>query len=465
MQNRIRLVVLLLFPALGLIGCSSEKQTRKPNFILIFADDLGYGDLGCFGHPTLKTTNLDRMAAEGARLTSFYAQPSCTPSRAALLTGRQPMRSGMYRVIFPEEDASLPASEITLAEALKNQGYRTAAIGKWHLGHKKAEDRPNAHGFDEYFGLLYSNDMIPPWVPTEVPLELRRNTEPIETPVNQATLSERYTNEAIQWIREWKDAPFFIYLAHTMPHQPLYVSEKFQGKSLRGLYGDVVETIDWGVGQILEAVRQEGIDENTVVMFTSDNGPWLVLNQYGGSAGLLRGGKGSTYEGGIRVPFVIRWPGRIPPGQTLPGIASTMDVFATCVSWAGGELPTDRIVDGKNLMPMLTGIEKSPHEDFYYYSGHNLHAVREGAWKLRIAPGPAGEISVELFDLETDPSEKYNLADVFPERVKQLKAKMEKERSELVPGPAYEASLRGIELLRERYLPRGGIKIKPPEIK
>ena len=247
-----------------LIGCQTTREPRPPNIIIVFADDLGYGDLSCYGHPTLITPHLDRMAREGVRLTSFYAQPSCTPSRAALLTGRQPMRSGMYRVIFPEEDVSLPASELTLAKALKGQGYRTAAIGKWHLGHKDVEDYPISHGFDEYYGLLYSNDMTPPWVPTEAPLKLYRNAEPIEHPVDQPTLSERYTQEAVKWIREWKDSPFFIYLAHAMPHQPISASERFLKTSPRGLYGDVVTTIDWGVGRILEALQEEGIDENTL---------------------------------------------------------------------------------------------------------------------------------------------------------------------------------------------------------
>ena len=434
---------ILFWVALGvfyfpLIGCRAADEPRPPNIIIVFADDLGYGDLSCFGHPTLITPHLDRMAGEGVRLTSFYAQPSCTPSRAALLTGRQPMRSGMYRVIFPEEDVSLPASELTLAEALKGQGYRTAAIGKWHLWHKQVEDYPISHGFDEYYGLLYSNDMIPPWVPTEVPLRLYRNASPVEHPVDQSTLSERYTEEAVKWIRGWKDSPFFIYLAHTMPHQPLSASEKFLRTSPRGLYGDVVTTIDRGVGRILETLQEEGIDEDTLVIFTSDNGPWLTLKQYGGSAGLLREGKGWTYEGGIRVPFIARWPGRLPAQLVKGGIASTMDIYSTCLRLTGAEIPSDRIVDGKDILPMLTGEGQSPHETFFYYSGTRLEAVREGKWKLRIGRSSAGDgsISTELFDLEVDPSEKFDLADAFPERVESLNAFLENEKSEMVPEPA-----------------------------
>ena len=450
--------------ALPLIGCQTEDTPRPPNIIIVFADDLGYGDLSSFGHPTLITPNLDRMAREGVRLTSFYAQPSCTPSRAALLTGRLPMRSGMYRVIFPEEDVSLPASELTLAEALQGQGYRTAAIGKWHLGHNSVEDYPTSHGFDEYYGLLYSNDMIPPWVPTEVPLRLYRNAEPIEHPVDQTTLSERYTEEAVKWIREWKDSPFFIYLAHTMPHQPISASERFLKTSPRGLYGDVVNTIDSGVGRILETLQEEGIDEDTLVMFTSDNGPWLTLNQYGGTAGLLREGKGWTYEGGIRVPFIARWPRGLPAGLVKGGIASTMDIYSTCLRLAGAQIPSDRIVDGEDILPLLRGQEPSPHRAFFYYAGDRLEAVREGKWKLRIGRSSArdGSIAEELFDLEVDPSEKFNLAAAFPERLEALKGLLEKEKSEMVPGPAYADNLRNLQMLRELYRPRGGIKIKPP---
>jgi arylsulfatase A len=441
----------------------AQRAERPPSFIIILADDLGYGDLGCFGHPTLRTPNLDRMAVEGVRLTSFYAQPSCTPSRAALLTGRLPMRSGMSRVIFPEEDVALPASEITLAEALRDRGYRTAAIGKWHLGHKEPKDRPLGHGFGEYFGLLYSNDMTPPWVPTDIPLRLFRNNEPVEHPVDQDTLTERYTDEAVKWIRTWKDVPFFIYLAHNMPHQPVHASKRFRGTSRRGLYGDAVATIDSGVGKILDALKQERIDGNTFLMFTSDNGPWLVMNQDGGTAGLLRDGKGTTYEGGIRVPFVARWPGQIPAGRVSAGIASTMDLYTTCLTLAGAKIPSDRIVDGKNIMPMLKGEAESPHNTFSYYSYDQLEAIREGPWKLRVTRQPSKEAMLELFDLDTDPSEKFNLAEAYPERVKRMRAALAREQSEMVPGPAYEPGRKSLELLGELYRKKGGIKVGPPK--
>ena len=262
-----------------------------------------------------------------------------------------------------------------------------------------------------------------------------------------------------------KDSPFFIYLAHTMPHQPISTSERFLKTSARGLYGDVLRTIDAGVGRILETLQEAGIDENTLVIFTSDNGPWLTLNQYGGSAGLLREGKGWTYEGGIRVPFIARWPRRVPAGLVNSGIASTMDIYTTCLRLSGAEIPSDRIVDGEDILPLLTGEEPSPHKAFFYYSGHLLEAVRDGKWKLRIGRSSAsdGSIAEELFDLEVDPSEKFNLAAAFPRRVEALKSLLEKEKSEMIPGPAYADNLRNLQMLRELYRTRGGIKIKPPE--
>ncbi|MFB3902159.1 MAG: sulfatase [Acidobacteriota bacterium] len=435
---------------------------EKPNFIVILADDLGYGDLGCFGHPTIRTPHLDRLATEGVKLTSFYAQPVCTPSRAALLTGRQPARSGLIGVIFPEFECGLPSSEITLAEALKKEGYRTAAIGKWHLGHHTPDLLPTGQGFDEFFGLPYSNDMTPPWVPTDVPLQLLRNTKPVEQAVALETLTERYTQETIGLIRRWKREPFFIYLAHTMPHQPLAVSDRFRGHSQRGLYGDVVESIDWGVGEILAALKEEKLDRQTLVIFTSDNGPWLHMNQDGGSAGLLREGKGTTYEGGVRVPFVSRWPGQLPPGHVSAGISSTMDIYTTLISLAGGQIPTDRVVDGKNIFPLLQGKGGSPHNTFFYYMGRAVQAVREGKWKLRVTKAQ-GKETAELFDLDVDPSERFDLSASFPEEVVRLKSLIEKEQKDLVPGPATEAFIQDNRKMQRLYQPRGGVKVNPPE--
>jgi arylsulfatase A len=435
---------------------------NRPNFIVIFTDDLGYGDLGCFGSPTIQTPNLDRMAAEGLKLTSFYAQPSCTPARAALLTGRLPMRSGMFRVIFPEEDVGLPQQEITIAEALKELGYKTAAIGKWHLGHARPEYYPTAHGFDEYFGLLYSNDMIPPWVPTEVPLKLVRNQDLLKGPVDQTVLTMDYTDQAIRHIRQWKGDPFFIYLAHTMPHKPLHASKQFLNTSRRGLYGDVIQELDWNVGRLLDALKNEGLDQDTLVILTSDNGPWLSLKQHGGSAGPLRGSKGSTYEGGIRVPFIARWPGRIPAGAASSDIASVMDFLPTFVSLAGGKLPANLQLDGENITSLLLH-QESMHSQrrMFYYRGSDLEAVRQGDWKLRLdAREPTAEW--ELYNLELDVSEAFNLAETFPEKAAEMKKLLDREREEMVPGLAYQAVSQGRDLLQGIYRPRGGVKLVVP---
>jgi arylsulfatase A-like enzyme len=393
------------------------------------------------------------MAREGIRLTSFYAAPSCSPSRAALLTGRYPPRSGIHRVLGPDERGGIPASEITLAEALKSQGYRTAAIGKWHLGSSDEKFFPTKNGFDEYFGLLYSNDMTPPWVETDRPLKLYRNAQPVEHPVKQATLTERYTDEAVRFIKSSKGSPFFLYLAYTMPHVPLHASEKFLGSSRAGLFGDVVETIDWSAGRILDVLKEEGLDDTTLVVFTSDNGPWLdmpprmfrggeVKPQHAGSPGPLRGWKGSTYEGGVRVPCIFRWPGRIPPGRVSADIACTMDIFATLVKLSGAEVPADRVVDGLDILPLLSGTGPSPREEFCYYLGKSLEAVRRGKWKLRISNHlrqniPEGQpLRPELYDLDVDPSERYDQSAGHPEIVTELKGLMERLSREMVFGTA-----------------------------
>ncbi|MDA2937592.1 sulfatase [Acidobacteria bacterium AH-259-A15] len=447
--------IIFSFMALAVISAMLDlsPEADPPNLVLLFADDLGYGDLGCFGHPTIRTAHLDKMAQEGIKLTSFYAAPSCTPSRAALLTGRYPLRSGLPRVLGPGAARGIPASEITLAEALKSQNYRTIAIGKWHLGHQEEKFFPTSNGFDKYFGLLYSNDMQPPWVQTDVPLKLWRDTQPVEYPIKQATLTKRYTEEAVKFITESKDGPFFLYLAYTMVHVPLHASESFSGRSRRGLYGDVVEEIDWSVGCILEVLKQEGLDENTLVVFTSDNGPWLhmpdrmfrqdLVKQWdAGSAGLLRGWKGSTYEGGVRVPFIARWPSRIPPAQVSAEMASTMDLYTTFLILAGAEIPRDRPVDGKNIMPLLEGGTKPPRDSFYYYRGETLEGIRKGKWKLRLSNHLREDIpqdqphSPELYDLDLDPSEMYNLADQYPEIVTRLRAQMDEFEKEM------EASLK-----------------------
>jgi len=430
-----------------LVACTTAWAAPKsPNFVLLFADDLGYGDLSCYGHPTIYTPHLDRMATQGIKLTSFYAATCCSPSRASLLTGRYAPRTGVYRVLFPKDTIGLPASEVTLAEALKERGYRTACIGKWHLGHREGF-LPNDHGFDEYFGLLYSNDMMKPWVNTDEPLKLYRNKEAIEYPVKQETLTDRYTDEAIKFIRKSKDSPFFLYLPYTMPHLPLAVSEKFKGRSYNGLYGDVIETIDWSVGQILQVLQEEGLDDNTLVVFTSDNGPWTnppkrmlqngVERWHAGLPGPLKAAKGSTYEGGMRVPCIVRWPGRVPEGQVSAEIASTMDLYTTFIKLAGGEVPSDRPVDGIDIFPLLAGKELSPRDHLFYFNYEKaIEAIRVGPWKLRqkrVSEEEAetgGIPPAELFNLEVDPGEKYNVAQDYPKVVAALQQKWKDFSSE-----------------------------------
>lgn len=448
----ILLVAAAALSVLGLSGAEPRGSSEGlPNFIIIFADDLGYGDLGCQGHPTIRTPRLDRMAREGIRLTSFYAAPSCSPSRAALLTGRYPPRTGVYRVLGPDDPGGIPASEVLLPEALRARGYRTAAIGKWHLGSKRREHLPTENGFDEYFGLLYSNDMIPPWVETQRPLRLYRGADPIEGAVDVSTLTARYTEEALRFIRENRGRPFFLYLAHTMVHVPLGVSPEHRGKSRAGIYGDAVEEIDSSAGRILDALAAEGLDGRTLVVFTSDNGPWLgmpprmiaggVRREHAGSAGLLRGAKGSTFEGGVRVPCIVRWPGRIPPGLVSADMASTMDLYATILAFAGAEVPRDGTVDGVDLSSLLTGSGSSPRREFFYWSGKALEAVREGPWKLRIprAAGAKDAPRPELYHLDVDPSERWDVAAEHPEVVERLRRLAEEHARAMVFGPLEES--------------------------
>jgi len=393
---------------------------------------LGYGDLGCYGHPLIRTPHLDKMARDGVRLTSFYVgAPVCSPSRASLLTGRYPVRCGMPGNTGPGSDRHLPESEITIADMLKARGYRTMAVGKWHLGHQRPELLPTGRGFDSWYGLPYSNDMRKPWVQTDEPLQLYRDTEPIEHPVNQDTLTERYTDEAVKFIEASDDAPFFLYLAHSMPHLPVRTSERFRGASDGDLYGDVIETIDWSVGRIRRTLEEKGIADNTLVIFTSDNGPWLDLPErmlhegverwHGGSPGPLRGAKGTTYEGGFRVPMIACWPGHIPPDTRNAHVATTMDVLPTLAALSGATFPGDRTLDGCDILPLLQGKTESPHEYFYYFRGDHLQAVRHGDWKLR-RETPNAE--VELFHLGRDPRELYNVAGAHPEVVQHLADRM-----------------------------------------
>ncbi|EON77984.1 Arylsulfatase [Lunatimonas lonarensis] len=425
--------------------------------VIIFADDLGYGDLSSYGHPSIKTKHLDQMVAEGQKWTNFYSAANvCTPSRAALLTGRYPIRNGMCsdvrRVLFPNSAGGLPQTENTIARILKPAGYATAAIGKWHLGHLESF-LPTSHGFDYYFGIPYSNDMDAVndldrqerfWNAKidyfNVPL--MRNTEIIERPADQTTITKRYTEEAIAFMDSHKEQPFFVYLAHNLPHVPLFVSEDFVGVSDRGLYGDVVEEIDWGVGQILDYLRSSGLAENTLVVFTSDNGPWVVYDDHGGSAGLFYGAKGTSYEGGVRGPAIFWWPGTIQP-RMVTGMGSTLDLLPTVASLADIVLPDDRVYDGYDLSGSLIEGLPSPREEMYFYHGTRLFGARKGAYKAHYYQNnPRGypermEVldQPKLYQVQHDPGEQYDLAAKHPEILDEIAEMVEIHRSNLVPAP------------------------------
>jgi len=420
---------------------AGQKAGGKPNFVIIFTDDQGYQDVGCFGSPSIRTPNLDRMAAEGMRFTDFYSAASvCSPSRAALLTGCYPPRVGITKVLFPSDNIGLNPEERTIADMLKGKGYVTSCIGKWHLGHLP-EFLPTSNGFDSYFGIPYSNDMdgvkgkdgnldrawrqkdYSPW---NVPL--MRNEEIIERPADQTTLIERYTDEAVEFIRSSRDKPFFLYLPHTMPHVPLFVSEEFYVEDVQKAYKATIEQIDSAIGRVLGAIKDAGVDRNTLVVFTSDNGPWLDKKHHAGCALPLRDGKFSTYEGGMREPCIMRWPAKIPAGRVCSELCGTIDLLPTFARLAGAEMPADRVIDGRDIWPLMEGRPGagSPHEAYFYYRGNNLEAVRSGKWKLRRV-----KKNTELYDLEADVSEKINLADKHPEIVKRLAALMEEFDLEL----------------------------------
>ena len=435
---------------------------HPPNVVIIFTDDQGYQDVGCFGSPLIRTPNLDRMASEGMRFTDFYVAASvCSPSRAALMTGCYPQRINMNVftrlvkgeeqgggvVLFQNSPRGLHPNEITLAEILKRRGYATACVGKWHLGHLP-EFLPMAQGFDSYYGIPYSNDMNIRRGDKSGP-PLMRGRQVIEHPADQATLTRRYTEEAVKFIRAGKDRPFFLYLPHTMPHLPLAASETFKGNSRRGLYGDVIEEIDWSVGEVLKALKECGVDGDTLVVFTSDNGPWIRFGDRGGSALPLRDGKGTIYEGGMREPCIMRWPGKIPAGSVCHQVATTMDLLPTIARLAGGEAPTDRVIDGKDIWPLMAGMPgaASPHVAFYYYpkEATDPMAVRSGKWKLHKA-GPRFktwqnekgqwihrrvDLPTELYDLESDVGETTNLAEKHPEVVTRLARMMDRFDADL----------------------------------
>lgn len=447
----------------------------KPNVIIIFTDDQGYGDLGCYGSPNIETPNIDRMADEGLRFTSFYAAPFCGPSRAQLLTGCYHARVDHSFNPGPGSKNGLHPNEVTIAEMLKPAGYATMHIGKWHLG-DQSPLLPTDQGFDAFFGLPFSNDMwnyhpkMPPRDDEDAlmksirrraaytgfagqgryynvergqgfpdPLPLMRDSNVVEKNPDQTQLTTRFTEEALGFIEaNAAKNPFFLYLAHPMPHVPLFVSDKFKGRSSRGLYGDVIMEIDWSCGRILEKLRSLGIAENTLVIYTSDNGPWLGYGIDGGSAGLLREGKGSVWEGGVRVPGIFHWPGRIPGGRRTEAIAGTLDILPTVAYLAGVEAPSDRVIDGLNLWPLLSGeSSSSPRGHFHYFGGArpgsfaNYRGVRDARWKLHTRTDKSGAaLPHELYDLGADPSEKFNRLKDHPDVVERLMTEVRAFRSD-----------------------------------
>lgn len=431
----------------------TTQTVSKPNFVIIFTDDQGYADLGVFGGTHVSTPRIDQMAREGSRLTSFYvAAPVCTPSRAALMTGSYPKRIDMaygstFGVLLAADTKGLHPEEVTIAEVLKTAGYKTGIFGKWHLG-DQPEFLPTRQGFDEFFGIPYSHD-----IHTFARNQERRNFPPlplldgeqvIETDPDADYLTRRITERAVRFIKENKDNPFFLYIPHPIPHRPLHVSPPFMAEASSdirdklgeedgnidyqtrdGLFRQAISEIDWSVGQILDALKEHGLDNNTLVIFTSDNGPAI------GEAAPLRGRKGSTFEGGMREPTVIRWPGQIPAGTVNDELMTTMDLLPTLAKLGGGEVPTDRVIDGKDVWGVLTGIDNSPHEAFFYYRGNSLQAVRSGKWKLHVSILKEESMQPVLFNLDEDIGEQEDVAAVHPEVVERLLAYIETAREEM----------------------------------
>jgi len=481
-MNRLILAVTVVLSAITF--ADAQAAERKPNFIVILADDLGYGDLACYGSDKVATPNLDRMAGEGVKLTSFYVAPVCSPSRAALMTGCIPQRVGIGGVLFPRNNHGLNPDEKTLPEILQEQGYATAIIGKWHLGNQDMF-QPLKHGFDSWYGTPSSNSqgydpklkqyaedcVYREGYTRESILKLKKANCPlvrdnvvIEVPADQTQFAQRYTREAVRFITEHRDTPFFLYLPHNMVHIPVHASAEFAGKSKLGIYGDAIQELDWSTGAILKTLKKLGLEENTLVIFTSDNGPHLGA---GASAGPLRGAKGSTFEGGVRVPCIMRWPGKIPANRISDEPLAIMDFLPTLATLAGGTVPTDRVIDGKNFWPVISGVNgaKSPHEALYYLRGRGVNGVRMGDWKYLVAsakeelPGAEIELSKEeqklprsqrkallkertkaargkqgdsemLFNLRQDMGESTNLIDRHPEVAARLKSRLKSFEAE-----------------------------------
>lgn len=425
--NNLCLIILVYISGACAGHAPGQEVAGKPNIIFIYADDLGYGDLGCYGSDSIETPYLDKMAGEGIRFTNFYVtSPICSPSRTGLLTGRYQVRAGVTRVFFPNSLQGLDTAEYTMAEMFKENGYKTALIGKWHLGHQPSF-LPGKHGFDYWFGLPYSNDMT--WKPrNDPPLPLVRNGVIVDQPVYQATLTQRYTTEAINFMALNKETPFFLYLAHTFPHLPLYVSAEYKGTSKLGIYGDVVQELDRSVGDVIKAVDDLGLGENTLIVFSSDNGP---AKRGGGKTGGLRGWKATTFEGGIKVPTIARWTGSIQPSQTIDEPAIMTDWLPTFAGLIGAPLAQNRIFDGKDITGLLTTGHQPQERDFFFYFNEELRAIRSGKWKYKkaVLKNPNRQRVLEnhgdlLFDLEADPNETTNLANNKPEVLEAMKSKM-----------------------------------------
>jgi arylsulfatase A-like enzyme len=449
MIRRLALLVTVVCMISAGVVRADTAWPSKPNVIIILTDDQGYSDLSCYGSPLIKTPRVDEMAKEGIKFTDFYSAASvCTPSRAGLLTGCYPIRVGMAefpllpngkawqtRVLFRNAPFGLSPKEATIASVLKSAGYTTACVGKWHLGDQKPF-MPLSLGFESYFGLLYTPDMPP--------LDFVRGYQIVEHSIDLSQVAQRYTEESLKFIRDHKDGPFFLYFAHTYPHVPLAASQNFKGKSARGLYGDACEEIDDCTGRVLDELKKLGIDNKTLVIFTSDNGPWLAKGEDGGSANPFRGGKGSSYEGGFRMPCIMRFPGVIPPDSVCHEMATQMDLLPTLARMAGATLP--RAVDGKDITDLVLAKPgaKTPDENFFYYVGNRLHAVRSGPWKLKVPTTLAEEfagyqkienpdtvIPRSLYNLETDIGEQKSVLAQHPDVAKKLQDMIEAARLDL----------------------------------
>jgi len=444
-------LICVITPFLIRANTSPNEKDPPPNIIIIFMDDMGYGDLGSAGHPTIRTPNIDRLSNEGLKWTNFYTASSvCSPSRGALLTGRYPIRIGLggekKRVFFPDSKGGLPDSEITIAEMLKEQGYQTGLVGKWHLGHLP-QFLPTKQGFDYYFGIPYSNDMNYVKLETNSPdkpdtnayqVPLMENETIIERPADQNTITKRYTEKAIDFIHQNKNKPFFLYMAHPMVHIPLFASTDFKNTSDRGLFGDVMNEIDWSVGRIVETLEKLDLDKNTMIVFTSDNGPWLVMRENSGSAGLLRAGKGTTWEGGMRVPGIFYMPGKIKAGVTNE-LGSSLDLMPTIAALTGSKLPKDRVMDGYDLSSVLFNNEPGLRDHFIYYRKREIYAVRKGAYKAHYITedcylrdnGRVDHQKPLLFNVNYDPGEHYDHAEDYPDILNEIKMLTDAHQSSL----------------------------------